>query len=269
MLDAQAIAKAMGPTRVSYAVRCFDEVASTNEEVKRLIAAGAPEGSVATSLVQTGGYGRQGRCWSSPAGSLYLSLLVRPLARGARPRDLPTLSLAIALAVYDVLAPYAPDAGLAVKWPNDVMCAAGKLCGISLEAVGDAVCIGIGVNVFEPDDAPQTTGPYRAAYLERTADSAALCAGGRKAVLERLAAELLASVDRLYARWLDGGFAALAERYNERSFLSGRTVGISSLDGSVVDRGEVLRVDECGRLVLLGEDGTEHAIASGEAHIDW
>lgn len=268
MLDAQAIAKGMGPTRVPYAIRCFEEVASTNEEVKRLVAAGAPEGSVVTSIVQTGGYGRQGRRWSSPAGSLYLSLLLRPCDHGIAACDLSTLSLALALAVHDILVPYAATADIAVKWPNDVMCAAGKLCGISLEAVGNAVCIGIGINAFEPENVVHTTGSYRAAYLERIADQAIMGPGKEQtAVLEELAAKLLVSIDRLYFQWLDKGFEALAERYNGRSFLNGRVVGISSIDGTVVDEGEVLHVDERGRLVLLGDDGTKRAIASGEAHV--
>ena len=181
MLDAQAIAKGMGPTRVPYAIRCFEEVTSTNEEVKRLVAAGAPEGSVVTSIVQTGGYGRQGRRWSSPAGSLYLSLLLRPCDHGIAACDLSTLSLALALAVHDILVPYAATADIAVKWPNDVMCAAGKLCGISLEAVGNAVCIGIGINAFEPENVVHTTGSYRAAYLERIADQAIMGPGKEQA----------------------------------------------------------------------------------------
>ena len=245
MLDAQAIAKGMGPTRVPYAIRCFEEVTSTNEEVKRLVAAGAPEGSVVTSIVQTGGYGRQGRRWSSPAGSLYLSLLLRPCDHGIAACDLSTLSLALALAVHDILVPYAATADIAVKWPNDVMCAAGKLCGISLEAVGNAVCIGIGINAFEPENVVHTTGSYRAAYLERVADQAIMGPDKEQtAVLEELAAKLLVSIDRLYFQWLDKGFEALAERYNGRSFLNGRVVGISSIDGTVVDEGEVLHVDE-------------------------
>ena len=86
-------------------------------------------------------------------------------------------------------------------------------------------------------------------------------------MLEELAAKLLVSIDRLYFQWLDKGFEALAERYNGRSFLNGRVVGISSIDGTVVDEGEVLHVDERGRLVLLGDDGTKRAIVSGEAHV--
>lgn len=297
MLDAQAIAMAARPTRIPYACRCFDEIDSTNEEVKRRIEKGEPEGTVATALVQTGGYGRQGRRWASPAGSLYLSLLLRPLDHGVAAKDLPTLSLAVALAVHDVLASFSDDAGVVVKWPNDVLCSQGKLCGISLEAVRQAVCIGIGINVFEPAEVPELTGSFGPAYLERIADlsvlhrfkgedacSDALPFGGKRAcaaafddagrlsvgacsVLEDVAGRLLASVDRLYAQWLHGGFAALVDEYNAHAYLTGRSVGIALMNGDVVARGEVVRTDERGCLVLRDAGGAECAIASGEAHV--
>ena len=74
----------------------YDEVSSTNELVKRAIEAGEPEGYAVCARRQTGGYGRQGRAWSSPEGGLYLSVLLRP---DVSPGQLPTLSLVAALAV--------------------------------------------------------------------------------------------------------------------------------------------------------------------------
>lgn len=74
----------------------YDEVLSTNDLVKRAIEAGEPEGYAVCARRQTGGYGRQGRTWSSPEGGLYLSVLLRP---DVSPGQLPTLSLVAALAV--------------------------------------------------------------------------------------------------------------------------------------------------------------------------
>ena len=68
MLDAQAIAMAARPTRIPYACRCFDEIDSTNEEVKRRIEKGEPEGTVATALVQTGGDRPPGQALGEPCG---------------------------------------------------------------------------------------------------------------------------------------------------------------------------------------------------------
>ncbi len=52
-----------------------------------------------------------------------------------------------------------------VKHPNDVICDAGKLCGISLEARDGCVVVGIGVNVYHPDRPTVTDGRNEPAYL--------------------------------------------------------------------------------------------------------
>ena len=67
-----------------------------HDEVKRALEAGEPEGLVVRALRQVSGYGRQGRSWTSPEGGLYCSLLLRPQVA---PRELPTLSLVVGMAV--------------------------------------------------------------------------------------------------------------------------------------------------------------------------
>ncbi|HNW19526.1 MAG TPA: biotin--[acetyl-CoA-carboxylase] ligase, partial [Sphingorhabdus lacus] len=42
-----------------------------------------------------------------------------------------------------------------IKWPNDVLSADGaKLCGILLERTGDAVIVGIGINLTSSPEIP-------------------------------------------------------------------------------------------------------------------
>lgn len=57
-----------------------------------------------------------------------------------------------------------------VKHPNDVVCDAGKICGISLEARNGCVVIGCGVNVFHPDRPIETDGRNTPAYLVDVAE---------------------------------------------------------------------------------------------------
>ena len=116
----------------SFRLRELAEVSSTNDVVKRALEAGEPEGLAVRACRQTGGYGRQGRTWTSPEGGLYLSLLLRPRVPSAQ---LPTLSLVAGLAVREAVASFldTKDAGsILVKWPNDVVvrqsCREG-LCG--------------------------------------------------------------------------------------------------------------------------------------------
>ncbi len=167
-------------------LRELRETTSTNDEIKRAIEAGEPEGLAIGALRQTAGYGRQGRTWSSPVGGMYVSCLLRPHVPASQ---LPTLSLVAALSVRRIVAGLTSgQAKIAVKWPNDIVVAlsarqdnascqgdaasctvqdasqnmtedtAGyaKLCGISLEAHRGGICVGIGMNVFSPPEGADT-----------------------------------------------------------------------------------------------------------------
>ena len=54
-----------------------------------------------------------------------------------------------------------------VKPANDVMCEAGKLCGMSLDAKDGRVVLGVGLNVFHPKEPIVTDGRNVAAYVLR------------------------------------------------------------------------------------------------------
>lgn len=115
--------------------------------------------------------------WRSPPGNLYASTLVR-----LRPGDPPaaTLALVAAVALHEAAAAYAPDAGIRIKWPNDLIVGGAKLAGILLEREGEAVVIGFGANLaFHPEDIdrPATSlaalagaAPEPAAFLDHLAE---------------------------------------------------------------------------------------------------
>ena len=60
-------------------IRVVAETGSTNEDVLKQAAGGAPEGLVIAAEAQTAGKGRQGRTWQSrPGAALTFSVLLRP-----------------------------------------------------------------------------------------------------------------------------------------------------------------------------------------------
>lgn len=98
---------------------------------------------------QTAGRGRRGRAWTAPRGNLNATLLIRP---EQPPAQAALLSFAAALAVADLVGAAAPQAPVALKWPNDVLVEGGKISGILLESEGQGdrlswLAIGIGVNL--------------------------------------------------------------------------------------------------------------------------
>ena len=61
-----------------YALREWTEIDSTNEEARRLAAAGERGPIWLRADRQTAGRGRRGRAWESPAGNLAATLLIVP-----------------------------------------------------------------------------------------------------------------------------------------------------------------------------------------------
>ncbi len=125
---------------------------STQDEVHRLGAAGAPSGALVLAEEQTAGRGRQGRVWHSPArGGVWLSLLLRP----PRPPQGGALAIRAGLAAVAALREVAPAASASLRWPNDLVIADRKAGGILCEARPDGrggtwVAVGVGLNVGGP-----------------------------------------------------------------------------------------------------------------------
>jgi biotin-[acetyl-CoA-carboxylase] ligase BirA-like protein len=131
-----------------HTVHRFDRLPSTQDEVHRLAAAGAPAGTVVVAAEQEAGRGRRGRKWASPVGGLWLSFLCRP----ARAVGVEVLSLRVGLAAADALAEVGGLPPVSLKWPNDLMVDDRKVGGILCEARwhGDLLAwvgVGLGLNV--------------------------------------------------------------------------------------------------------------------------
>ncbi|GHV41459.1 biotin--[acetyl-CoA-carboxylase] ligase [Clostridia bacterium] len=108
---------------------------STNEEAKRLIAAGAGEGTAVLSKRQTAGRGRGAHVWESPIGGVFLSVIV----------DYPALSPELITITAGVAAARVLHAE--IKWVNDIILNGKKLCGILAESYAGMAVVGFGVNV--------------------------------------------------------------------------------------------------------------------------
>jgi BirA family transcriptional regulator, biotin operon repressor / biotin---[acetyl-CoA-carboxylase] ligase len=139
----------------------LESTGSTNDDVRRLAAGGAPEGTIVLAERQISGRGRMGRVWESPAGlGLYMSVLFRPNDPADR---LGRYAIAAAVAVGDACRELA-NAPVILKWPNDVLANGKKLAGILAELRhgpgGAELVLGIGVNVHqrEQDLSPDVAG---------------------------------------------------------------------------------------------------------------
>lgn len=117
-LSAGELAGALAGRRVGRALVCLETVDSTNNEVKRRALAGAADGLAVVAEQQTGGRGRRGRSFVSPAGQgLYLSVLLRPRCPL---EEVSTLTAWTAVAVCNAVERVC-GVRPGIKWPNDVI----------------------------------------------------------------------------------------------------------------------------------------------------
>ncbi|MDO7833600.1 biotin--[acetyl-CoA-carboxylase] ligase [Sphingobium sp. HBC34] len=228
-------------------LRFVAETGSTNADMLVLAEQGAPEGSWLRAGRQTGGRGRMGRAWESPAGNLHASTLVRIGPNDPLPH---TLALVAANAVHALVAPLC--AGQArIKWPNDVLVDGAKIAGILLERVGDAIVIGIGINVTDhPTDLDR---PVTSLSAQGAADADA------GALLERLA--------HLFAHWLAiwraQGLEPVRAHWLLNAHPGGTPMCIVQPDGDVIE-GAFDTLDRQGMLILRLANGDSRAIHAGD-----
>ncbi|MEQ9144658.1 MAG: biotin--[acetyl-CoA-carboxylase] ligase [Parvibaculaceae bacterium] len=240
-----------------YGLQRFAEIDSTNEEAKRLAAAGEPGPVWIVAETQTAGRGRRGRAWTSPSGNLMCTLLLRP---GCSPAKAGELSFVAGLALHDAACTLLPDdaaAKVSLKWPNDLLIDGKKASGILLESESDGgaevswLAIGIGLNLAHfPEDTPYPATSLRAVSGETPSVEAALTA-------------LAAGFDRWFRRWqAGGGFARVREAWLARARGVGGAVTVRLPEETLEGTFEGIEPDGALRLRLA--NGTVRLISAGD-----
>jgi BirA family biotin operon repressor/biotin-[acetyl-CoA-carboxylase] ligase len=242
-----------------YRLAFHESIDSTNAEALRLADAGEPGGLWIWAAAQHSGRGRAGRSWTSPAGNLHASLLLRPRVPLVTALQ---LSLLAGIAAYDAVSALAAGAGakppLRLKWPNDILLGDAKLGGILLESQTGterdtlAVVIGTGLNLFR---APGDLGRPVTSLAEAGIDTAPAHA---------LAALAWATAEWL-VHWRDGvGFETIRGAWLERAKPLGGPISVRV--GSDLISGTFLGIDEMGALRLEIQGG-ERRITAGDVLI--
>jgi BirA family biotin operon repressor/biotin-[acetyl-CoA-carboxylase] ligase len=247
-------------------VRVVEETGSTNADLLAEARSGTRDGLVLVAEAQTAGRGRLGRRWvSPPRGTLTFSVLLRPA--GVPARLLGWLPLLAGVAAASALARTA-GVGARLKWPNDVVADGAKLAGILAERWGEAIVLGIGINVFQRrDELPVPT----ATSLLLAAPHAAAGADGPY-VRERLLTAVLDELARWYRAWLDqprpgdADDCGLRAEYLRRSDTVGAEVTVM-LPGGQNLAGTATGVDPAGRLEVRTPGGLVRVNAGDVVHL--
>ena len=236
-------------------LRVVAETGSTNEDALKQAVDGAAEGLVIAAESQTAGRGRQGRRWlTRPGAALTFSVLLRPQPVQRAPRGWLPLLAGLATAA-GLRQRTGVDARL--KWPNDVLVGDLKLAGILAEQCGDAIVVGIGVNVLgREDDLPVAT----EMSLERC--------GVDLTDLTCLLAAILRELEARYRRWCEAGpgevdASGLREEYLSLCDTLGRAV-LVQLPGDRELAGLAVDVDGAGQLMVRPRRGELVAVSAGD-----
>ena len=258
-LDAASLRRAaVRPGALWREIEVIEGTGSTNADLLARALGGEPEGAVLAAEEQRAGRGRMGRTWTAPPrAALTFSMLLRPAVPPARRGWLPLLTgVAVATAVTGVT-----GVETRLKWPNDLLAAGAKLAGILAEASGDAVVVGIGLNVStEPAEFPAPRPGALPATSLRAAGATALDR-------EELLLATLEGFERWYRAWQQAGGdpdrSGLRPGYTRLSATIGRSVR-AELPGGQVLSGPAVGVDSDGRLLVRVSPGSEVAVAAGD-----
>lgn len=226
------------------------ETGSTNADLATRLRAGEGigEGEWLVANRQTAGRGRQGRTWFDGHGNFMGSTVVHLHERDPAPAS---LALVAGVALYEAVIPLISNpAELMLKWPNDLMLCGAKLAGILLEREGEAIIVGIGVNLAAAPALPD----------RRTV---ALSEFGPAPDRDLFARSLAHSFDREIERWRTFGLEPLVRRWEGIAHPRGTPLAAHP-PGEPPLQGGFAGLDASGALLLRLADGSTRAIHAGD-----
>lgn len=221
----------------------FDQLESTSDYAKKLVAEGAESGTLVLAEHQSGGRGRSGNVWISPAGEgLLFTLIIDPDVDKTLWNR---FSLIAGVAMVRAIHKLCDDSiSIQLKWPNDVYLNGKKCAGILTEIVANKLLIGIGINL--------TTKKFP---TEISAKATSLLHEGIKLEREELLAAIISEIYKAGSLAGDN-FHHIINAYNKLCMLTGNRIAFTSGPNRL--EGRVSGIAEDGTLILDHGEGTIH-----------
>ncbi len=242
----------------------LEKTDSTNNEAKRLAESGAAHGTLVVAEHQEAGKGRRGRSWASQTGTgIWMTILLKPEFPPSRAA---MLTLVAAMAVADgIQATTGLEAG--IKWPNDIVLAGKKVCGILTEMSAEPdyinhVVVGIGINANIAEFPEEIQKKATSLFLEK----------GQRVCRAAVIASVWEAFEKYYEKFLrTADLSLLQTEYEER--LLNKDEKVCVLDPKGNWNGTAKGIDAGGRLLVEAdgdinqEIGGVKAVDSGEVSV--
>ena len=235
--------------KINWNIEEFDTLSSTNTALRE-IADTESEGKVYIARTQTSGKGTKGRSFLSKKGGLYMSLLLKPKAKGFSATGITALTaVAMSGAIQKVF-----GVQTHIKWVNDLILNSKKLGGILVEGKlnedgFDWVIVGVGVNIAEPEGGFDKEIKNIAIALTKDVS---------EFKREELIQEFLNEFEKYYLEFEKGKYKS---KYKELSIVLGKSITVKTANGEI--SGIAYDIDGENRLIVKS-GCTEYVFSSGE-----
>ena len=234
-----------------------DEVTSTNDIARELVASNIEEGTFVLANFQTKGRGRQNRSWEAPKNSsIFISIVLKPNSE----KNLGWIPLLVGLALHKALeAETRKD--IKIKWPNDLVLVEKsqefKFAGILVERTNEYVIAGVGINFDqEKEELPVSNASSLKQILQSSMTKESVIA---------------AFLTELSARWLEENNAStwptpsLVRDYKTNCITLNKKI-TAQLPGGEVINAQAVDISQTGELVVKTDDGTR-SLSSADIHL--
>ncbi len=221
----------------------FDTIDTTQNFAMKIASKSNENGTVVISKKQTGGRGRMKRKWKSPAGGIWMSIILHPKFDVSYATLVPiATSLALCIAIEKILK-IKPE----LKWPNDVTLRGKKIAGILIDTsiVSNEIenmVLGIGINFkIKPHELANTIKKtpnfYGVATLVKKNESAL-----------PLVQQFLYELENIFQLINSGRIKKIKNGWTKRSSTIGRSVSIVTNEGNL--NGKAVKIDSNGALII-------------------
>jgi BirA family biotin operon repressor/biotin-[acetyl-CoA-carboxylase] ligase len=239
-------------------IRHFDSTASTSWIGKKLAAETDPanlHGMVIIAEEQTGGVGRLGRAWVSPAGGIWATIILKPKV----PFDhLFMITMAGSIAVARAIRKEYNISAL-IKWPNDIFIGDKKVAGLLLELAAEAdtvhyALLGMGIDANVALD--ELSSNLRETVTTLQAEV------GHEVDRVALLARILREFELRYQQLEDGEYDSIIREWKSLSMTLDHRVAITTVNKTFA--GEAIDIDEHGALIIRKDNGKIERVIAGD-----
>ena len=221
----------------------FDSIDSTQNFAMEIASNDKENGTVVISKKQTRGRGRMKRKWKSPAGGIWMSIIIHPKFDVSYTTLVPiATSLALCMAIEKILK-IKPE----LKWPNDVTLKGKKVAGVLVDTsiISNEIenmVLGIGINFkIKPHELASTIKKTPNFYGVAT-----LVKKNERAL--PLVQQFLYELENVFQLINSGRIKKIKNEWTKRSSTIGRNVSIITNEGNV--NGKAVKIDSDGALII-------------------